>query len=124
MPRFFYDIDTLITLGALHRVGDRWNGLDAFLQPGTEILLTDTSSEMLAHLAWLTPERRAAIGGAARKRVLSAHTFAHRAAQFEAAYQRVLSTPGGIRDDRGDGPPVVSAGEPINTGSRGPPGGL
>jgi hypothetical protein len=33
----------------------------------------------------LTPQRRAAIGGAARERVLREHTFARRAEQVDAA---------------------------------------
>lgn len=72
-------------------ISDTWPGLDEVLEPGTEVLLADTRPAVEAHLEALTPARRAAIGEAARRRVLAEHTFSHRAAQVEAA---LLSTLG------------------------------
>jgi spore maturation protein CgeB len=66
-------------------ISDTWPGLDSLLQPGHEVLLAESAADVAAHLDALTPERRAAIGQAARERVLSQHTFAHRAAQVDAA---------------------------------------
>lgn len=61
-------------------VSDRWNGIDDVLTPGAEIVLADTSDDVIAALDGdLT-----AIGAAARARVLGAHTAAHRAAQLES----------------------------------------
>jgi spore maturation protein CgeB len=63
-------------------VSDRWNGIEAILEPGREILLGDGPDEVIAILR--AEEDRAAIGQAGRKRVLGAHTAAHRAAELEA----------------------------------------
>ena len=64
-------------------VSDRWEGLDAFFRPGEEILLGDTADDVLAHLSALDDGRRAAMGAAARRRVLEAHTATHRAMALE-----------------------------------------
>jgi len=74
-------------------ISDRWPGLEAVLEPDAEVLLADTRAEVEAHLEALTPERRSAIGEAARQRVLREHTFAHRAAQVEAALASLLGAP-------------------------------
>ena len=48
-------------------ISDTWPGLDSVLEPGREVLLADSTSEdVAAHLDALTPQRRAAIGRAAR----------------------------------------------------------
>ncbi len=73
-------------------ISDTWSGLDSLLEPGVEVLLADTHAEVTAHLDALTPQRRAQIGEAARARVLGQHTFAHRAAQVDAAMSRALPT--------------------------------
>jgi spore maturation protein CgeB len=65
-------------------VSDRWEGLDTFFRPGREILLADTADEVLRILDQLGDDRREAIGGAARQRVLAAHTAEHRAAELVA----------------------------------------
>ncbi len=57
---------------------DRWEGLDAFFTPGSEILTAETADDALAALA-LSPQELARIGEAARDRVLAEHTSAHRA---------------------------------------------
>ena len=63
-------------------VSDRWDGIADVLEPGREVMLADTAAEVLALLDW--PEaRRLEAGGAARRRILSAHTAAHRAAELE-----------------------------------------
>ncbi len=64
-------------------VSDSWDGLSTFFRPGEEILLAQSAADTRAHLAALTPERRAVIGAAARARVLSEHTAAHRAETLE-----------------------------------------
>jgi spore maturation protein CgeB len=63
-------------------ISDRWPGLEAFFEPGKEILLAEGADEVLAHLEG-SPEALAAVGAAARERVLAHHTAAHRAAELE-----------------------------------------
>jgi len=64
-------------------ISDYWSGLDEFFRPGEEILIADNAEDTLRHLRDVPDERRAAIGLAARKRVLAEHTAAHRAQQLE-----------------------------------------
>ena len=61
-------------------ISDRWEGIDDLLTPGSEIILADTSDEVIAALAG----DGAQLGAAARAKILSAHTAAHRAAELEA----------------------------------------
>ena len=65
-------------------ITDAWEGLELFLEPGSEVLVADDGSEVAALLAELDPARAARIGTAARRRVLERHTYAHRAEQVEA----------------------------------------
>jgi spore maturation protein CgeB len=65
-------------------ISDRWEGIESFLEPEREILLASDGAEVAEALAALSPERARAMGEAARRRVLAAHTYAHRAAQVEA----------------------------------------
>jgi spore maturation protein CgeB len=64
-------------------ITDRWEGIDAFLEPDREILVADSGAEVAAHVRDLTPDRARAIGDAARRRVEAAHTYAHRVEQLE-----------------------------------------
>jgi spore maturation protein CgeB len=66
-------------------VSEPWPGLDELLRPGEEVLLASDRSAIHRCLDELTPERRAGIGAAARRRVLADHTYAQRAARLEAA---------------------------------------
>lgn len=66
-------------------ITDAWEGVEMFLEPGKEVLLAGSGKEVAAHMASLTPERARSIGEAARKRILSGHTYAHRAELFEKA---------------------------------------
>ena len=65
-------------------ITDSWEGLDLFLEPGTEVLGAGDGVDVAELLDGLDPERAAAIGEAARRRVLAQHTYAHRAEQVEA----------------------------------------
>jgi spore maturation protein CgeB len=60
-------------------VSDRWNGIDDVLTPGREIVLADSTADVITTL----DGDLAAIGAAARARVLGGHTAAHRAAELE-----------------------------------------
>ncbi|EWY38107.1 hypothetical protein N825_14385 [Skermanella stibiiresistens SB22] len=65
-------------------ITDAWEGVELFLTPGEEILVARDGAEVAALVADLTPERSRAIGEAARRRMLSAHTYAHRAGEVES----------------------------------------
>lgn len=64
-------------------VSDIWPGLDEFFEPGKEILLAETRTEVLAYLRSIPESERRAIGARARERVLREHTALQRAALFE-----------------------------------------
>jgi spore maturation protein CgeB len=64
-------------------ITDRWPGIEAFLEPDSEILIADDGAEVVELLRNLAPERARAIGAAARHAVLDRHTYAHRARQVE-----------------------------------------
>ncbi|HEY0583308.1 MAG TPA: glycosyltransferase [Chloroflexota bacterium] len=69
-------------------ISDTWPGLEHFFSPDREILLAQTTHDVLRHLDALTPERRNTLAAAARSRVLADHTYDRRAQQFEAALER------------------------------------
>jgi len=64
-------------------ITDAFEGVEAFLEPDREILVADSGDAVAAHVSSLTPERAAAIGQAARTRMLAAHTYDHRAELVE-----------------------------------------
>ena len=72
-------------------ISDTWPGLQDVLEPGRQVLLAEHRDDVLGHIAVLPPERRAAIGAAARERVLADHTSGRRAAQVEHVLDRVGS---------------------------------
>ncbi len=72
-------------------ISDRWDGLDTFFRPGAEILVADDARDVLGILDSMDDEGRAAIGGAARARVLAEHTARHRVVQLEALVAEVAA---------------------------------
>ncbi|MFU8814910.1 MAG: CgeB family protein [Pseudomonadales bacterium] len=60
-------------------VSDRWPGLEEVLEPGEEVLVADSTEELLALLEAVSPQRAAAIGRAARARVVREHSHLQRA---------------------------------------------
>ena len=64
-------------------ISDAWAGLEDFFTPGSEILIAQSTEEVVSLLRDTPPERAAAIGAAARRRVLHEHTAAHRAVELE-----------------------------------------
>jgi spore maturation protein CgeB len=64
-------------------VTDAWDGIDAFLEPGEEVLVAADGEEVAAHVEALDPARARRIGDAARRRALAEHTYAHRAVEVE-----------------------------------------
>ena len=63
-------------------LSDRWPGLDELFEPGREILLPRTTEDVIEALQ-MHPDDRAAIGQAARRKVLESHTKEKRAEQLE-----------------------------------------
>lgn len=74
-------------------ISDVWPGIDTFFRPGHEILLAETTEDVLRLLADTTDTQRAAIGGAARRRVFASHTATSRAAEL-AGYVTAARKPG------------------------------
>ena len=62
-------------------ISDMWDGIDSLFRPEQEIVLADSSDDVIAPLQ--SEADATAIGRAARERVLAAHTAVHRAAELE-----------------------------------------
>jgi len=65
-------------------ISDPWPGLSSVFEPGDEILIAETTDDVLAALAATGPGDRERIAAAARARVLAQHTAGHRAEELEA----------------------------------------
>ena len=65
-------------------ISDRWEGLDRFFVPGTEILIADEAEQVVRYVTEVSEEERRELGERARRRVLAAHTARHRAEELEA----------------------------------------
>jgi spore maturation protein CgeB len=74
-------------------VSDRWAGLEDVLEPGEEILVADTTDDVLALLDGLSPERCAIIGRAARARVLREHSHLRRAEYLAGCLEEPVELP-------------------------------
>jgi spore maturation protein CgeB len=72
-------------------VSDRWDGLHSFFVADREILVADAADDVLRHLDGVGADRRAAIGTAARARVLAEHTADQRAGELERHVAAVLA---------------------------------
>ena len=78
-------------------ISDWWEGLDTFFVPGAEILIAHEPADTLRWLRETDEEERAAIGEAARRRVLAEHTAERRAEELEAHVAGVAGrVPGGV----------------------------
>jgi spore maturation protein CgeB len=71
-------------------ISDIWDGIETLLEPGRDIVLAETSQDVLEVLdAW--PEtRQKAMGASAQKRILAEHTAAHRAASMERDFMEAM----------------------------------
>lgn len=70
-------------------VSDEWEGIDSLFQPGREIILADSSEDVVELLA--SNADASAIGRAARDKILSGHTAAHRACELERAIEEAAA---------------------------------
>jgi spore maturation protein CgeB len=65
-------------------VSDLWPGIESFFVPGEEILLAESSDDVIRYLTELSEPERVTIGARARARVLGEHTASRRAEQLES----------------------------------------
>lgn len=72
-------------------ITDGWEGIDSFLKPGSEVLLAQNGSEVADLICELDREKARTIGAAARKRILSEHTYAHRAKQVNSLLNHITA---------------------------------
>ena len=72
-------------------ISDRWPGLEKFFEPRSEILLADSTEQVVQFVSGLAERQRQRIADAARKRVLLNHTAEHRAIQFEQYVHEVTA---------------------------------
>jgi len=70
---------------------DAWQGLEQFLEPGEEVLSVETGEEVAAVLSDLTPAQAHLMGHRARERLLSEHTYEHRAIEVKRLLVEQLS---------------------------------
>ncbi|HZQ23497.1 MAG TPA: glycosyltransferase [Terriglobales bacterium] len=64
-------------------VSDRWEGIETFLTPGSEILIPESASNVVEYLQEMDESELRTIGRCARERVSGEHTAQHRAEEFE-----------------------------------------
>ena len=72
-------------------ISDYWEGLESFFAIDREILVARSSRDVLPWLIDMSEAERRRIGGRAKRRVLRAHTAAHRAAELESYVRQALS---------------------------------
>lgn len=73
-------------------ITDAWEGIDMFLEPEKEILVAHNGQEVAELLSDLTPDKADWIGKAALKRVLSEHTYQHRAQTLIQVLQETFAS--------------------------------
>lgn len=71
-------------------LSDHWEGLDAFYQPGSEILVGRSTEDAIEALSRPSAEL-AQIGRNARERTLACHTAVHRAAELVGILEKLQS---------------------------------
>jgi spore maturation protein CgeB len=72
-------------------VSDAWAGLDEIFTPGSEIVIAESSEDVLNAVDAMDPEQRQRMGTAARARVLAHHTAQRRAEELEQLARDVSS---------------------------------
>lgn len=79
-------------------ITDSWEGIDLFLQPGTEVLVARDDADVARFLSHLTSKQARDIGQAALQRVLRDHTYEKRARIalkiFEEALAKKIASAG------------------------------
>jgi spore maturation protein CgeB len=78
-------------------ISDNWQGLDTFLEPGQEVLLPNSTEDVVMYLNDMDENEIRRIGRNAQERVLAEHTSRVRALEFE----NHISKSAGTRVDEG-----------------------
>jgi spore maturation protein CgeB len=78
-------------------VSDWWSGLDSFFTPGEEILLANSSDDVIRYLVGMDANEIRRIGRHAQQRVIAQHSAECRAAEFEEYVASVHMTAHGTR---------------------------
>jgi spore maturation protein CgeB len=73
-------------------ISDYWEGIEQFFQPGHEILLAESSDDVVRHLSGIGEEQRRILGARARATVLAHHTAEHRAAALDLFAREALKS--------------------------------
>jgi spore maturation protein CgeB len=73
-------------------MSDYWKGLDELFTPGSEVLIAESTDDVLRILRDTSLADAMKMGEAARQRVLGAHTAAHRAAELEGYLTEMVRT--------------------------------
>jgi spore maturation protein CgeB len=68
-------------------ITDSWSGLEQFLEPGREVLVAENGAQVAELVGKLDRDQARRIALAARKKVLTHHTYAHRARQVNELLQ-------------------------------------
>jgi spore maturation protein CgeB len=68
-------------------ITDAWEGIELFLEPGKEVLVAKDGAGVIDHLGALSSLQARQIGEAAYRRVISQHTYEHRAAAVESVLE-------------------------------------
>jgi spore maturation protein CgeB len=64
-------------------LSDAWEGIEQFLEPGSEVIVCASGAEVIDALERLDPETARQIGLRARERIIAEHTYDHRAREVE-----------------------------------------
>ena len=72
-------------------ITDAWEGIELFLEPGSEVLVARDGQEVAAHLERLDAGTARAMGERARRRTMDQHTYARRAAQVESVLEGITA---------------------------------
>lgn len=73
-------------------ITDLWEGVEMFLEPGVECLTARNGREVAQILQELTAEEARAVGERARRKLLTNHTYAHRALHAERLLDFLMAT--------------------------------
>jgi spore maturation protein CgeB len=74
-------------------ITDHWTGIEAFFEPGLEILVARSAEEVVDHLRTVDAPTASAMGAAMRTRALREHTYSLRARQLDSILQQARATP-------------------------------
>jgi spore maturation protein CgeB len=74
-------------------ISDRWEGLEEFFTPGSEIFVAESAAAVVDILRGLPDEEAARVGERARARIMAGHTAADRARELETYLHQLQRVP-------------------------------